>query len=117
MAGIRSLRLRYPNLRARCRLCGLNRRRPPMPSPESVKLLDMLRGQPRPASAPSWEESRKAMESFARPADADVVCTPVDAGGVPAEWITGPGTADGPVVLYLHGGGYTSGSIVTPRQL
>ena len=88
-----------------------------MPSPESIRLLDMLRSQTRPSSAPSWEQSRKSMESFARPADADVLCTAVDAGGVPAEWVVGPGSEGGPVLLYLHGGGYTAGSIVTHRQL
>jgi len=35
----------------------------------------------------------------------------VNAGGVPAEWIAGPGAADDRVILYLHGGGYVMGSI------
>jgi hypothetical protein len=36
-----------------------------------------------------------------------------DAGGVPAEWIGAD--EDGPVVVYLHGGGYCIGSLDTHR--
>lgn len=38
----------------------------------------------------------------------------VDAGGVPAEWI---GTGDGPVVVYVHGGGYCIGSLNSHRPM
>jgi monoterpene epsilon-lactone hydrolase len=41
---------------------------------------------------------------------ADVRVTQVDAGGVPAEWIGIDGVDDGPVILFLHGGGYMLGS-------
>ncbi len=41
----------------------------------------------------------------------------VDAGGVPAEFVTAAGSADLPVVLYLHGGGYVIGSTQTHRGL
>ena len=41
----------------------------------------------------------------------------VDAGGVPAEFVTAPGVAPGRVVLYLHGGGYSTGSIRSHRPL
>jgi acetyl esterase/lipase len=47
----------------------------------------------------------------------DVKCEPVDAGGVPAEWITTPGVVGRWVILYLHGGGYVGGSISTHRDL
>jgi monoterpene epsilon-lactone hydrolase len=43
--------------------------------------------------------------------------TAVQAGGVPAEWILPPGARTEPVVLYLHGGGYVSGSIHSHRHL
>jgi epsilon-lactone hydrolase len=46
-----------------------------------------------------------------------VVGTPVDAGGVPAEWIDPPGAVTDRVVLYLHGGGYVAGSIDSHRNL
>ena len=88
-----------------------------MPSPQSVRLIEMLRSQPRPSNAPSVEQSRRAMEAVARGADADVTCTTVSAGGVPAEWLAGPGADASRAILYLHGGGYTAGSLVTHRQL
>src|SRR5207237_759778 len=46
----------------------------------------------------------------------DVQTEPVDAGGVPAEWVTTPESGE-TAILYLHGGGYTSGSIASHREL
>jgi len=46
---------------------------------------------------------------------ADIRCQPISANGVPAEWIEAPG-ADLGVLLYLHGGAYTLGSIDTHRE-
>jgi len=47
---------------------------------------------------------------------ADVRCQPVEANGVPAEWIAAPGANSG-AILYLHGGAYTLGSINTHREM
>jgi len=47
---------------------------------------------------------------------ADVRCQPVNADGVPGEWIAAPG-ADLGTILYLHGGAYTLGSINTHREM
>lgn len=47
----------------------------------------------------------------------DLQCTAVVADGVPAEWIVPPGVSTECVVLYLHGGGYYSGSINCYRSL
>lgn len=41
----------------------------------------------------------------------------VDAGGVPAEWVSVPGRAGKGVILYFHGGGYTAGSLASHRNL
>jgi acetyl esterase/lipase len=41
----------------------------------------------------------------------------VEAGGVAAEWVKRPDSADGPVILYFHGGGYGLGSVETHRDL
>lgn len=42
---------------------------------------------------------------------------PVTVAGVPAEWITITGATPDKVLLYLHGGSYTAGSIFTHRTL
>jgi len=47
----------------------------------------------------------------------DFKCQPVYAGGVSAEWISGVRAHDGPVILYLHGGCYATGSVDTHRDL
>jgi monoterpene epsilon-lactone hydrolase len=65
----------------------------------------------------SVEEQRRRQKNNSRfmrlPADVD--CRPVDANGIPAEWIEAPGA--GPeVILYLHGGAYALGSINTHRE-
>lgn len=41
----------------------------------------------------------------------------VDAGGVPAMWITPKGTAEDQVILSIHGGGFVVGSMYTHRKL
>ena len=40
----------------------------------------------------------------------------VDADGVPAEWVSAPDAGNG-AVLYLHGGGYVTGSVVSHRGM
>ncbi len=47
----------------------------------------------------------------------DVRCESVDAGGVPAEWISAPGASQERVLLYLHGGGYVMCGVATHRDL
>src|SRR5713226_8453908 len=58
------------------------------------------------AKAPDIKGMRAVMEEMSAPVPSDVKCTPVNAGGVPAEWIVAPGAADDRFLLYLHGGGY-----------
>jgi monoterpene epsilon-lactone hydrolase len=62
-------------------------------------------------------ERRASMEAatagLAPPDTTEVV--PADAGGVPCEWIAAEGAAPDRVVLYLHGGAYTAGSLGTHR--
>jgi len=89
-----------------------------MPSEQLQVIVDALRSRPVPTEA-SIEEQRAAFEQMASlfPVAADVSCEPVNAGGVPAEWILAPGAADDKVVLYLHGGGYAAGSIKSHREV
>jgi acetyl esterase/lipase len=65
-----------------------------------------------------WDHVRAAVEElhgrFAPPAE--VTVAPVIAGGVPALRITPDQTSDA-VVLYLHGGGYVSGSAFGYRHI
>lgn len=63
--------------------------------------------------------ARAAFEGAAAffPTPQDVTCEKVDADGVPGEWIAAPGADSETVVYYLHGGGYSIGSINTHRQL
>ncbi|VTU45569.1 Monoterpene epsilon-lactone hydrolase (plasmid) [Variovorax sp. SRS16] len=54
---------------------------------------------------------------FAAPPDLDARVEPVDANGVPAEWISPPGEATDGAVLYFHGGGFQVGSLASHREL
>ena len=67
----------------------------------------------------SLEEFRVGFETFSAQflVSKDTTSTPVNAGGVPAEWISTPGAANDRVVLYLHGGGYVLGSVNTHREM
>lgn len=47
----------------------------------------------------------------------DLKIEPVDANGVPAEWVSWPGASDDTVLLYLHGGGYVFGGPDSHRDL
>jgi monoterpene epsilon-lactone hydrolase len=89
-----------------------------MASNELQMIIDAFRSQPK-LSDLGIEEQRAQMEAgftqFQLPTD--VSCEPVDAGGVPAEWITTPGAVAERVICYLHGGGYVLGSISTHREL
>jgi len=88
-----------------------------MASAELKMILDYLRSNPV-AGEGSIEQRRSEFQSALaqfQPA-ADVVRQAVDAGGVPAEWITAHGAQQGKVIYYLHGGGYVMGSISTHRE-
>ncbi len=79
-------------------------------------LIQKLKAVPVDPTA-SMARRRGAMEKAAFRLDADCTAQPVTAGGVPAEWVSAPGADAGRNVLYLHGGGYTIGSIKTHRCL
>lgn len=81
-------------------------------------IVNLLRSQ-RPLQEASVEQMRAGLEAMAQmsPLSPDAKCTPVEAGGVPAEWVDVPGAEPRRTVLYLHGGGYVIGSIRTHRDL
>ena len=89
-----------------------------MPSQQLETLINMLRSLPR-SQGLSPQEARASFEkstSLIRIPE-DVRCQPLDADGVPAEWVVTPGAQNDKVVFFLHGGGYASGSINTHREL
>ena len=89
-----------------------------MASKELQAIIDDFRSRPALGDLPI-EEQRASMEaSFTQvPMEPDVQCEPVDAGGVPAEFVITPETDEGRVLYYLHGGGYVLGSIATHREM
>ncbi len=85
---------------------------------EALKnVITMLRSRPASKGA-TWEERRAGMEAMQAQLELpqDIVCEPVLADGVPSEWIH-TGEPAHRTILYLHGGGYTLGSIATHRFL
>jgi acetyl esterase/lipase len=90
-----------------------------MASPELQMVIDLMRNAPPLPPDASFAKQRESLEQLVAMAPPlnDVQCVPVDAGGVPAEWVTAPGAREDHAILYLHGGGYCIGSINTHRAL
>src|SRR5262249_1660974 len=76
----------------------------------------MLASRPRPTSL---AERRRRLDGlgtqYSLPADARVET--VMANGVPAEWTTTPAADPDRVIMFLHGGGYISGSLASHRHM
>jgi epsilon-lactone hydrolase len=87
-----------------------------MASPQLQQAIAAMRSMQQ-TQAKTPQEMRAVFENMAVPAEHDIKCEPVNAGGVSAEWISAPGAATDKAVLYLHGGGYVLGSIKTHRDL
>lgn len=70
-------------------------------------------------SVPSLEEMRAGYEAIggAFPAGEDWQCEALDIDGLPAELSHTDNHSGSQVVLYLHGGGYVIGSLITHRVL
>ena len=87
-----------------------------MPDIEIQKLRALLASRP---AADDLASRRRNMDANAKtfPLDPAIEVEAVSAGGVPAEWTRSPGADAGRVVLYLHGGGYVFGSILSHRHL
>lgn len=76
----------------------------------------LLGSKPRPVG---WAERRHRLDEVGSvwPVADDVMLQPVDLGGVPGEWSMVPGSDPGRVLMFFHGGGYCSGSIVSHRRM
>ena len=76
----------------------------------------LLGAKPRPVG---WQERRARIEEVGAhwPPGPDIVFESIAIDGRPAEWSLAPDSDRGRVLLYLHGGGYCSGSIKGHRSL
>jgi monoterpene epsilon-lactone hydrolase len=81
---------------------------------EGIRAL--LDSKPRPVG---WLERRKRLDDVGSvwPVAQDVERAAVDVNGVPGEWSIAPGSDPSRVLMFFHGGGYCSGSIVSHRRL
>lgn len=87
-----------------------------MAESEIHAIRTLLTSKPRPVG---WAARRQRIEEVGAvwPAAADVKLTAVGLGGIPGEWSIAPGSDAARVLIYFHGGGYCSGSIVSHRRL
>lgn len=76
----------------------------------------LLSSKPRPVG---WAARRERLDEVGSiwPVAAGVTLAPADCGGVPGEWSTVPGSDASRVLLFFHGGGYCSGSILSHRRM
>lgn len=76
----------------------------------------LLSAKPRPVG---WTERRRRLDEVGSisPVADDVELSAVDLDGVPGEWSIAPGGDASRVLLFFHGGGYCSGSILSHRRL
>lgn len=81
-------------------------------SPEGVKYLKKLRETNTPfgTNGFDFESLRKGMGTRREPSIPGVRLVKVQAGGVPCEWLLAPGADPDVRLLYIHGGGFVSGS-------
>jgi monoterpene epsilon-lactone hydrolase len=79
-------------------------------------IRELLGSKPRPVG---WPARRKRLDDVGSvwPVAEDVKTTSVDVNEVPGEWSIVPGSDPSRVLMFFHGGGYCSGSIVSHRRL
>ena len=76
----------------------------------------LLSAKPRPVG---WAERRRRLDEVGShwPVADDVTLDAVDLDGVPGEWSIVPGSDASRVLMFFHGGGYCSGSILSHRRM
>jgi acetyl esterase/lipase len=81
---------------------------------EAIRAL--LSAKPRPVG---WAERRARIDEVGSvwPVADDVKLEAVDLDGIPGEWSMAPGSDASRVLMFFHGGGYCSGSIVSHRRM
>jgi acetyl esterase/lipase len=81
---------------------------------DSIRAL--LGSKPRPVG---WAERRKRLDDIGSiwPVAQDVKLEPVDISGLAGEWSIFPDGDASRVLMFFHGGGYCSGSILSHRRM
>ena len=76
----------------------------------------LLTAKPRPVG---WHDRRERIDEIGAtwPVAGDVKLEEAECDSVPAEWSIVPGSDASRVLLFFHGGGYCSGSIVSHRRM
>jgi monoterpene epsilon-lactone hydrolase len=76
----------------------------------------LLTSKPRPVG---WSERRQRIDEVGSvwPVADDVRLEEVDLDGVPGEWSLASGSDAARVLMFFHGGGYCSGSILSHRRM
>ena len=76
----------------------------------------LLSSKPRPVG---WTQRRERLDEVGSvwPVAEDVNLDAVDFDGVPGEWSIAPGSDASRILMFFHGGGYCSGSILSHRRM
>ena len=91
------------------------------PGPEHVKVIKAVRELTLKISAGrrhhNLKAAREAFDTISDGREFQSQLFPVDAGGIPAEWVIAPGADSTRRVLYIHGGGFVVGSPKSHRTI
>src|SRR6516225_3813298 len=87
-----------------------------MATSEIDNIRELLKSKPRPVG---WDERRHRLDDIGSvwPVADDVKLETVDVSGVPGEWSIAPDSDFSRVLMFFHGGGYCSGSILSHRRM
>jgi acetyl esterase/lipase len=88
-----------------------------MASPQLAMIVEMFRDSPPLPQDMDVHQRRQRMDELTsgNPLPDGARATSIDAGGVAAEWVEAPESSAAATMVYLHGGGYTVGSVGTHR--
>jgi len=91
------------------------------PGPEHLQVINTVRELTLRISVgrkhDNLEAARSAFDTISDGYEYPSEFLPVDAGGVPAEWVIAPGAEKNRRVLYIHGGGFVVGSPKSHRTI